>query len=96
MSGGAFDYNQRAIHEIAESIQELIDVNGIERLNEYNEDQDFNFSDETINEFKWAVGALNRAYVYAQRIDWLVSGDDGEDSFLRRLDEDLENLEQTR
>jgi hypothetical protein len=26
------------------------------------------------------------------RIDWLVSGDDGEDSFLRRWDEDVSPL----
>jgi hypothetical protein len=30
------------------------------------------------------------AQIYTQRIDWLVSGDDGEDSFRERLKEDLE------
>jgi hypothetical protein len=31
-------------------------------------------------------------------MDWLLSGDDGEESFLRRIQEDLEKLnnEQTR
>jgi hypothetical protein len=28
-----------------------------------------------------------------QRMDWLLSGDDGEESFLKRLDEDLKKLE---
>jgi hypothetical protein len=28
----------------------------------------------------------------AQRADWYLSGDDGEDSFFRRLEEDLEEL----
>jgi hypothetical protein len=32
------------------------------------------------------------AQIYAQRIDWLISGDDGEDSFRERLKEDLEKL----
>jgi hypothetical protein len=32
------------------------------------------------------------AQVYAHRVDWLLSGDDGEESFLRRLAEDLKNL----
>lgn len=30
--------------------------------------------------------------VYVQRIDWLASGDDGEDSFHKRLEADLEKL----
>jgi len=38
------------------------------------------------------LAILRQAHVYAQRIDWLVSGDDGEDSFHRRLKHDLEKL----
>jgi hypothetical protein len=30
--------------------------------------------------------------VYAHRVDWLVSGDDGEESFMKRFDEDLNKL----
>ena len=45
-------------------------------------------------EFKEGVKALQRASIYAQRIDWLVSGDDGEESFHRRLAEDMDNLKQ--
>jgi hypothetical protein len=47
------------------------------------------YPDEVIEEFKKAVKYLNIAYVYAQRIDWLVSGDGREESFLKRLEEDL-------
>jgi len=36
---------------------------------------------------------LKVASVYAQRIDWLLSGDDGEESFLKRLKEELGQLE---
>ena len=50
------------------------------------------FSEETIAEFKKAVHILKQAEIYAQRIDWLLSGDDGEDSFHIRLKSDLENL----
>jgi hypothetical protein len=45
-----------------------------------------------IAKFKDAVNILNIAEVYAQRIDWLLSGDDSEESFLKRLDEDLNKL----
>lgn len=33
------------------------------------------------------------ASIYAQRIDWLLSGDDSEDSFKKRLKENLDELE---
>ena len=35
------------------------------------------------------------AEAYAQRVDWLVSGDDGEESFHERLKEDLDDLIKT-
>ncbi len=92
MSGGSFEYNQRAINEFADSLEELININGIERLDEYDEDQDFNFSGDTISEFKQALRHLRKAFIYAQRIDWLVSGDDGEDSFHERLQQELGEL----
>ena len=51
------------------------------------------FSKETLSEFKTAVKLLRKAAVYAQRIDWLLSGDDGEETFHQRLEEDLKNLQ---
>lgn len=50
------------------------------------------FSKETLAEFKKAVHILKQAEIYAQRIDWLLSGDDGEESFHKRLKEELEKL----
>ena len=47
---------------------------------------------EVIEEFKKGVEAIAKAQVYMQRLDWLLSGDDGEESFLRRLKEDLDKL----
>jgi len=35
------------------------------------------------------VEILKKAKIYAQRVDYLLSGDDGEESFLRRLKEEL-------
>lgn len=54
---------------------------------------EYEFSEETLAEFKKAVHILKQAEIYAQRIDWLLSGDDGEESFHERLKEELENLE---
>ena len=53
----------------------------------------YEYSEATITEFKKGLDYLRKAYIYAQRIDWLLSGDDGEESFHERLKEELEELE---
>ena len=52
----------------------------------------YKYPDDVIEEFKKGLDILRRAQVYAQRIDWLVSGDDGEETFHERLKEDLSKL----
>jgi hypothetical protein len=81
MSGGHFDYQQYRIEDIARSIEELIKSNDDESLNEWGCRRGNGYSAETIEKFKTAVDTLRKAAVMAQRVDWLVSGDDGEDSF---------------
>jgi hypothetical protein len=51
------------------------------------------YEPETIDKFKEGFDILNKAYIYAQRIDWLLSGDDGEDNFHNRLESDLNEYE---
>jgi hypothetical protein len=48
---------------------------------------------EILEEFKKGLKILRTAAIYAQRIDWLLSGDDGEQSFKERLKEELDELE---
>ena len=81
MSGGHFNYAQYKIGDIADSIEQLIFDDS--------EDSDGRYSDETISEFRTALRLLRRAEIYAQRIDWLVSCDDGEETFHKRLALDL-------
>jgi hypothetical protein len=52
----------------------------------------YKYPDDVIEEFKKGVDILRKAQIYAQRIDWLISGDDGEESFHKRLKEDLDKL----
>ena len=108
MSGGAFDYNQYKIGYIADEIDEIIVKNGVEKKPEelkdeswrdpewyekYPEDKfHYKYSDEVIEKMKEAVKALHIAQEYAQRVDWLLSGDDGEESFLSRLEENLKQI----
>lgn len=85
MSGGHFDYVQYHIDRIADEVDQLIRSNG-------KPDEDgwmYNYSPETIARFREGLMCLKRAAIYAQRIDWLVSGDDGEDDFEKRLEEEL-------
>ena len=92
MSGGHFDYKQWEIGNIADEVEQLILTNDSEEKNEWGDRKGYHYTPETIEEFKKGLVLLRQAYVYAQRIDWLVSGDDGEDSFHRRLKFELEKL----
>ena len=108
MSGGKFEYNQYKIRMIADDIEQEIIDSGRKKTPEeikndyrdsdwyekYPEDLNhYEYPPEIIEEFRNAVSALKIAEIYAQRVDWLLSGDDGNESFLRRLKEDLDKLE---
>jgi hypothetical protein len=92
MSGGHFDYQQYRLSDIADSIECVINANlddaNVNDVDEWVQ----SYSKETIAEFKTAVDLLRRAQCYAQRIDWLVSGDDGENTFHERLKEDIAEI----
>jgi uncharacterized protein (UPF0248 family) len=107
MSGGHFYYDQYKIGYIADEVEQLIEKSGrLKTKEELKEDwrnpdwyekypEDLKHREypvEVIEEFKKGLLLLRQAQIYAHRIDWLVSGDDGEESFLRRLKEDLEKL----
>ena len=92
MSGGRFDYLQYRLPEIVDAIeQEILENNDDPRPESWFTPN--NFDDETIKEFRQGIFYLKLAQIYAQRIDWLLSGDDGEKAFHERLKEDLENNE---
>ena len=45
-----------------------------------------------LQEISNGLDYLYLAGIYTQRLDWLFSGDDGEDSFFRRLEEELDGF----
>lgn len=94
MSGGHFDYQQYKLIQIADGIEQIIIDNESNETNEYGDKKGSHFDPETIAEFKRGLELLKQAHVYAQRIDWLMSGDDGEDSFHRRLKIELAKLKE--
>lgn len=88
MSGGRFEYQQYRINDIAETIKE--DITRLENNPEYLdwvEDKEY-----LILTMKQAYVTLLSAYTYAQRLDWLLSGDDGEESFKQGLEEDMRKV----
>lgn len=92
MSGGHFDYKQYVLHDIADQIQNVIDNNDITGKNEWGERIGNGYPPKVIEKFSDAILALKIAGVYAHRIDYLLSCDDGENTFLQRLADDLEAL----
>jgi len=79
MSGGHFDYKQYHIRDIWQEIEELL------------KNKDY-FEDPVYKAMKKGLLILKIAEIYAQRIDYYLSGDDGWDNFLKRLKEDLAEL----
>ena len=61
-------------------------------IKEYRHTPPPEYSEETLEAFKDGYKALRMAEIYAQRIDWLLSGDDGEESFHSRLVKDIGKL----
>lgn len=106
MSGGHFSYNQWHIDNIADQIEQEVIMSGKpipernwgyserqEYLETHKQPMNYAFPDSTLRRMEEAVYALKKARIYAQRVDWLLSGDDGEESFERRLKEELAELD---
>lgn len=93
MSGGHFNYKQYELGYIVDDIQQIVLSYEEDRIDEYGEKYRERYTAEEIAKFKEGMYFLEKALVYAQRIDWLLSGDDGADSFFRRLDHELSELD---
>lgn len=81
MSGGHFDYAQHHIGDIADEIDNLIAAG------------EYSSNAEILARFKLAVRCLRKACIMAERIDYLVSGDDDDESFMERWEAEMEALE---
>lgn len=49
-----------------------------------------------LNKYKEALECMERASIYAQRVEWLLSSDDGDESFILRTEEELKKLEDSK
>ena len=92
MSGGYFEYNQWNVEQLAEDIDRVIS-RSLSLLDNPPDKDDYEhcyvYTPETLAKFAEARDALQKAAKMAQRVDWLLSGDDSEEAFHRRWKEEL-------
>jgi hypothetical protein len=88
MSGGHFDYVQYRISQVADEVAQEILNNNVK--DDWGHSHDY--SEETLEKFRLCVKLLKETHIMLQRIDYLISGDDSEETFHKRWMEDLENL----
>jgi len=89
MSGGHFDYMQYKLNDIATMIDDLIVDNMTDGYDEWGNKLGTFYDAVTIAKFKKTSHYLKQTAEMVQRIDWLVSDDDGEDSFLERWESEV-------
>ena len=105
MSGGAFDYIQRRLdYDVIEKIENILEQQGKEKDNEelymqreyyekYPEEKAYyTYPKEIQEKFLEGINAIKIAAIYMERIDYLLSGDDSEEYFLERLEEELTKI----
>ena len=81
MSGGSFDYAFHKVNDFIEQLKQEIKINNIQDSDGYAR----NFSDETINELQGICKSLTLMSSLMKDVEWLYSGDIGEDTFVRGL-----------
>lgn len=99
MSGGCMDHAYSRIYQAAMDVKEYLYDAEKSHPSDYEFDSGRAYMSpedlrkKVIQYMMNAYVALRVAEVYARRVEWLKSGDDGFDSFIERMDEDLEELE---
>jgi siroheme synthase (precorrin-2 oxidase/ferrochelatase) len=87
MSGGYFECSNYIFNRVAEQIEQVVETGHDEDCYEYT------FGDDTREQMRQAVWALKLAAIYMNRVDYLLSGDDSEESFHQRLRKELRELD---
>ncbi len=81
------DVSRKKWHDIRlEALRKLVDEHNNSLLGA-------GFKDETVSKIKEMLKTIQRAKIYLDRIDWLFAGDDGEDSFMKRTEEELKKAD---
>lgn len=91
MSGGHFQYNQHRIEDIADEIENILAHNDDPpgTPDDWDTPIGHGYKPRTAARLKLAAATLRLAAEMAQRADWLICGDDGEESFATRFDHNI-------
>ena len=93
MSGGHFDYGCFRISQFADELQHEIDTNSVETKDEFGQNIGYGLEPETLSRVVTAQKIIETAGKLPREIEWLYSGDHGEDSFNRLVDKILAGIE---
>jgi hypothetical protein len=85
MSGGKFDYTYSRISYMVDDLEEKIANNNDLATGHA-------FSEPTLKRLTVALTILRAARDMAYEVEWLYSGDTGEEHFAKRFDEALDKL----
>ena len=95
MSGGSMEYVFTRIYEAQRHIEEYHKAVAAKSLEAFEFDAKrvgvtpHDLREKVLQRLSKGIECLQEAEVYARRIEWLESGDDGFDSFVKRIDEEL-------
>jgi len=83
MSGGGLYYKQNHIDDVIQNLKSIVMNFGS------GSEPERPLSKKTLREFTNAIRALEKAFVYTERLDYLLAYDDDEATFHERLKQDL-------
>lgn len=90
MSGGFFNYEDRRLEDMANTLR--LEIALCRQKPSWSDDWD-TYSDAFIEEMSKAYNMLVEARVRLHRLDWVLSGDDGEDTYFHKTPEELAAIE---
>ena len=90
MSGGHFNCYYHHISSVADSIDDLVRTNNDSSRDEYGQTYGMFFSKDTIDKFKETSKALRLVSAMVKEVDYLVSGDTNEETFMENWTENIE------
>lgn len=89
MIGGHFNVRDYWLLDAADEIGTVIRQNDSTELDRYGDPIGRGYSPEVLDRMREAEATLRRAAIMLKRVDYLLSGDAGPESFLERWDEEL-------
>ena len=89
MSGGHFDYKSFQINDFADLLKHELEINDCQRVDKCGDTIGYNFDEETVDVQCRCLNWIQKAADLAKEVEWLYSGDHGEDSFRELVDKIL-------